>query len=193
MQLTDQSVKVLYEEERTEKMVMSMVNATVSHEIRNPINAIHCQTIVIKMLVDRLDDLMELLAKPDFCPIRFKERLTRMRRKIGGALLINISSEKLITFLVEDFLDLAQVRSGKFRRVDKNFRVCEPIEEVVGILSFKASHKNIDIKCTYDGLGPETRIRIDERRIMQVLLNLLSNAVKFTPTDGVIEIAVKLI
>ena len=86
------------------------------------------------MLVDRLDDLLELLEKPEFEPIRFKERLGRIRRKIGEALMINISSEKLITFLVEDFLDLAQVRSGKFRRVDKTFMLCEPIDEVISIL-----------------------------------------------------------
>ena len=47
---------------------MTMVNATVSHEIRNPINSIHCQNIVIKMLVERIDDLLEMFKKPDFNP-----------------------------------------------------------------------------------------------------------------------------
>ena len=52
-------------------MIMSMVNATVSHEIRNPINSISCQNTDIKMLVDRMDDLLDLLVKPDFCIERF--------------------------------------------------------------------------------------------------------------------------
>ena len=92
------------------------------------------------MLVDRIDDLMTLLTKPDFCLQNFKERLSRIRRKLGEALLINISSEKLISFLIEDFLDLGQVRSGKFRRVDKTFKACDPIDEVIKILSLKAAH-----------------------------------------------------
>lgn len=102
-------------------MIMTMVNATVSHEIRNPINSISCQNTVIKMLVDRIDDLLELLKQPDVCLERFEERLRRIRRKVGEALHINISSEKLISFLVEDFLDLSQVRAGRFRRVNKTF------------------------------------------------------------------------
>lgn len=86
---------------------MTMVNATVSHEIRNPINSIHCQNIVIKMLVERIDDLLEMFKKPGFDHRNFKDRLLRIRRKISEALLINVSSEKLISFLVEDFLDLS--------------------------------------------------------------------------------------
>lgn len=135
-------------------MIMSMVNATVSHEIRNPINSINCQNTVIKMLVDRIDDLIEMLKKPDFNIGRFEERLIRIRRKIGEALQINISSEKLISFLVEDFLDLGQLRTGRFRRVDKTFSVQEPIDEVISILSFKAAHKSISIDVNYTDIDP---------------------------------------
>ena len=49
-----------------EKMTLSQVNATVSHEIRNPINSIRCQNLIIKMLVERLDDLLDILRRPDF-------------------------------------------------------------------------------------------------------------------------------
>ena len=66
LQMIDQSAKIRYDEERSEKVLMTMVNATVSHEIRNPINSIHCQNIVIKMLVDRIDDLLEMFKKPNF-------------------------------------------------------------------------------------------------------------------------------
>lgn len=38
---------------------MSMVNATVSHELRNPINSIHCQNELIDMLLNKIDDLVE--------------------------------------------------------------------------------------------------------------------------------------
>jgi signal transduction histidine kinase len=63
--------------------------------------------------------------------------------------MINIASEKLISLLIEDFLDLGQVRSGKFRRFDSNFAVSKPIEEVISILSFKAEHKMIQIETEY--------------------------------------------
>ena len=57
-----------------------------------------------------------------------------------------MSSEKLISFLIEDFLDLSQLRNGKFRRLDTTFAINKPIEEVINILSFKAAHKMIRIE-----------------------------------------------
>jgi signal transduction histidine kinase len=42
LQLIDTSSKVLLDNEKAEKFIMSMVNATISHELRNPINSIHC-------------------------------------------------------------------------------------------------------------------------------------------------------
>lgn len=147
---------MLYDEKHAENMIMSMVNATVSHEIRNPINSISCQNTIIKLLVDRIDDLLEQLGKPGFCEERIAERLRRIRRSIGKALLINISSEKLISFLVEDFLDLGQLRAGRFRLVSKTFAVRQPVEEVISILSFKAAHKSINIETKYIDVEPTT-------------------------------------
>ena len=119
--------------------------------------------------------------------------MKRIHGKIGKALLINISSERLISFLVEDFLDLGLVRSGNFRRIDKTFALQQPIKEVIDILSFKAQHKSIIINTNYGGVDPEKKVRCDERRLIQVLLNLLSNALKFTPVDGRIEIHTRIV
>ena len=40
--LIDYSAEVKHKKARTEKLIMSMVNATVSHDIRNPLNSISC-------------------------------------------------------------------------------------------------------------------------------------------------------
>ena len=143
LQLIDQSATILYDIERTEKVMQSMVNATVSHEIRNPINAIHCQHNLLKKLTGRLNDLAQTITRPDFSLERFLVRLTRFGRQFDDCLRINIASEKLITMLVEDFLDLNMIKSDRFRRIDKNFTVKKPFEEVISILSYKAEQKRI--------------------------------------------------
>lgn len=43
IKLIDVTEKVLYELAEGEKRLFSLINATVSHEMRNPINAIHGQ------------------------------------------------------------------------------------------------------------------------------------------------------
>lgn len=96
-----------------------MINATVSHEIRNPVNAIHCQNLTIKMLMGRIGDLIESNQDIE----RLKKTLSMIKNKILDALEINISSERLVHFLVDDFLDLAQLKAGKFRRSDSKFAV----------------------------------------------------------------------
>ena len=109
LQLIDQSSKILYDIERTEKGMLSMELRTVSHEIRNPVNAIHCQHNVMQKLIGRLDDLLQTASRPDFSLERFLMRLKRISRQFGECLHINISSEKIITILVEDFLDLSMI------------------------------------------------------------------------------------
>ena len=43
LQLTDISEKILYEMAIGEKRLISMINATVSHDMRNPLNSIQSQ------------------------------------------------------------------------------------------------------------------------------------------------------
>ena len=57
--LIDHSAEVEYNKARTEKLIMSMVNATISHELRNPINSIHGQNTTIEMQLKQLDQLLQ--------------------------------------------------------------------------------------------------------------------------------------
>jgi len=42
MQLVDVSGSILYNIANGEKKLLSLINATVSHEMKNPVNSIHC-------------------------------------------------------------------------------------------------------------------------------------------------------
>ena len=47
---------------------------------------------------------------------------------------LNVCGEKVISFLVDDLLDLGQLRADKFRKTERNFKIKEPINEIVNIL-----------------------------------------------------------
>jgi signal transduction histidine kinase len=73
-------------------------------------------------------------------------------------------------FLVEDLLDYAQIKAGKFRMNLKRFDIRKTVKEVIEIQQQKADAKNINLKCEFNLL--ENIIYHDEKRISQVLLNL---------------------
>jgi signal transduction histidine kinase len=54
----------------------------------------------------------------------------------------------------------------------------------------KSLKQNIRLAVDVDGL-PEM-LRVDERKMKQVVYNLLSNAVKFTPTGGEVHVGAKI-
>lgn len=60
------------------------------------------------MMINRIGDLLQKASqeKENFTLELFASKLLRIKERLSTALTINISSEKLITFLVEDFLDM---------------------------------------------------------------------------------------
>jgi len=113
-------------------------------------------------------------------------------------------------FLVQDFLDYAQIKSGNFRINIRLFNVREVVEQVMCIQRQKAIDLGIEFKAVFvnfaeaEGLhsrrGSFNGLRktfspmlySDHQRIMQVLLNLQSNALKFTKSGSVtIEVEIE--
>mmetsp|Transcript_8094 Transcript_8094/g.12463 ORF Transcript_8094/g.12463 Transcript_8094/m.12463 type:complete len:120 (+) Transcript_8094:956-1315(+) len=93
----------------------------------------------------------------------------------------------MMSFLVQDFLDYAQIRSGKFRTNIRPFSVRDMVEKVVSIQKLKAAESGITLRSEVD--IAQTEVITDEQRVMQVLLNLQSNALKFTQNGEVSVLA----
>jgi signal transduction histidine kinase len=97
-------------------------------------------------------------------------------------------------FLVQDLLDFAQIKAGKFRKNIKLFNIKEAIDQVIAIQSYKAKKQGIDLLVEYINVGDSEEdsissfspfIMADMPRIQQILLNLQSNALKFTEKGSV--------
>ena len=105
-------------------------------------------------------------------------------------------------FLIQDLLDFAQKKAGKFRKVIEEFNVKDAIEEMMSIEIDKARNKGVNLHVEYVNIGniynPYTQIpryspfmKSDVGRIQQVILNLQSNALKFT-SKGEFKIVVEI-
>ena len=135
--------------------------ATVSHEMRTPLNAVVGWTNLL--LNRRVDD----------------DRVT-------DALLVIERNALAQARLVEDLLDLSGLAGGQARL---QRRRCQPdavIREAVDAVAPTASAKGVAVRLDVPQALPE--LFADPDRLRQVLWNLLTNAIKFTPAFGRITV-----
>ena len=127
-----------------DKKLLNLINATVSHEMRNPTNSIYCQNIIQNQLNEKLQDLIN-----DTKPIsvsRIKKKLRSICNQHTESVKIQMSSTKLLKFLVNDILDFSQLRAGKFRKDCGNFNLKESIEEIIMIQQYKAEQTGVQVE-----------------------------------------------
>lgn len=133
--------------------------ATMSHEIRSPLNA------VINM--NKL--LQESLLNPE------QRHFSEVARQGGETLML----------LINDILDFSKIESGKLQLDEEWFNAAIATKGVVELLSDEAQAKGIDLSCK---IAPDLRSHYwgDEMRLRQILINLISNAIKFTKSGYVV-------
>jgi signal transduction histidine kinase len=135
--------------------------ATVSHELRAPLNAI--------------------LGWADMLRKNVLEGARRQRAL--DAVCINAKRQSQ---LIDDLLDVARIVSGKMRGERAAVDLHAVIQGALDVTEPSAQAKRISVSVDVDeSIG---MLLGDAARLQQVLWNLLSNAVKFTPQGGAIRV-----
>jgi signal transduction histidine kinase len=140
--------------------------STMSHELRTPMNAIEGFTSII---LSRMGG------------VEFNDKTERYVTRV------NINSKRLLT-LINDFLDLSRVESGRLELAHQPFSPAELARRWQSEIGVLAEKKGIEFDLTLDPHLPET-VYGDEEAISKVAINLLGNAIKFTE-QGKVSLAV---
>ena len=134
--------------------------ATVSHELRTPLASVL--------------GFAELLLRQDL------DEVTRRRY----AQTIHDEAKRLAK-LIDDFLDLERIESGRFTLALEPFTLVDLVRHEVELFSAQsASHTLV-----FDAPAEPLTMVGDRDRIGQVVANLLSNAIKYSPGGGVVTIS----
>jgi len=141
--------------------------ANMSHEFRTPLNAI-------------LGFAQLLREKPS-------ENIEKSRRYAENI----ITSGRSLLNMINDLLELAKAEAGKIElRIEKT-NIKQLCEGLVAFFSPLTEEKGINVRLSIHRKIP--LIQTDAGKVQQILYNLLSNATKFTPENGRIEIAAKML
>mmetsp|Transcript_26237 Transcript_26237/g.40035 ORF Transcript_26237/g.40035 Transcript_26237/m.40035 type:complete len:171 (+) Transcript_26237:992-1504(+) len=109
LQIVDVSDQIIVSRSKGEKKLLSLINATVSHEMRTPINSINSQNVQLKYLIGRLEEVLVPGAIEKADPALFKEKLKRIMSELKHCWEVMSRSTKFLIFVVNDMLDLSQL------------------------------------------------------------------------------------
>jgi PAS domain S-box-containing protein len=137
--------------------------ASVSHEMRTPMNAILGMSHLL-LQMDLEDEQQNLVDS------------------------IKQSSEILLG-VVNDILEISAIQNGKIVFENEPFDLFDLLNNMVNVMQYKAQEKDLYLEIVVDEGIPRI-ISGDKLRLNQVLYNLLGNAVKFTDS-GFVKIHVK--
>jgi len=142
------------------------VLAVVSHDLRNPLNAVTLGASLLK--------LSETLTPDD-------------REQVET---IEVSARRMAR-LIEDLLDVTRLEGGKRLPIEPHpVEPTDLLAEAEEIFRAQAAVASIVIDYAADPDLPP--VYADRHRIMQVLQNLIGNSLKFTPPGGHIAVEAKL-
>jgi PAS domain S-box-containing protein len=133
--------------------------ANMSHELRTPLNGVLGYAQILKTDKDLSSDHQESLSNIQQC---------------GQHLLM----------LIDDVLDLSKIEARKMELYPEELNFLHFTKNIADLFQMRATQKGISF--TYEQVSPlPSCVRVDQKRLRQILINLLSNAVKFTETGGV--------
>ena len=140
--------------------------ANMSHELRTPLNAVIGFSQIIK------EQLMGPIGS-----VKYRDYASDIHE--SGQHLLDI---------INDILDLSKIESGSDVPQDEDVEIAELVRSVLTLVKGRAENGAVRLALEIpDGLPA---LRVDRRRLKQILVNLLTNGIKFTPADGCVTLKV---
>jgi signal transduction histidine kinase/sensor domain CHASE-containing protein/ActR/RegA family two-component response regulator len=128
--------------------------ATVSHEVRTPMNVIL--------------GLLEILKSS-------KSIVNTEQKYIHTA----YQSAQQLLHILNEILDISKIEAGKFELEIEAFDLKKTIDSVINLSNNRAADKNLEL-VSFLNTDPDLVIKGDKGRLQQILLNIVTNAIKFT-------------
>ncbi len=152
----------------------SVFLANMSHEIRTPINAVLGFNEMITRECEKFKAAKE---EKSSAVCEAFENIGTFSGNIEGA------GNNLLS-IINDILDLSKIEAGKMELVEGEYSLRSLLRDVDGMISFRASEKELAFITDVDETLPD-KLFGDLVRVRQVITNILTNAVKYTDAGNV--------
>jgi signal transduction histidine kinase len=167
LQIRDVSDRMLYREVMAQQNLLSLVNATVSHELRNPLNSMVGQIAGMEQFFRKFKKVINTLETADSLSKKQINFLHKHLNEIYGGIYTCgqklTSAAKFVDFFVHDILDYTILNKDEkhFIKQISVFDINTAVQEILDIQKDKASLKNISIRISFIGFDRLTEIKTD--------------------------------
>jgi PAS domain S-box-containing protein len=159
-QLLESERSARSEAERSNRLKEEFL-ATLSHELRNPLNAISGWASVL-------------------------EHVPNLPREVANAAAGIQRNCKLQANMISDLLDYAGITFGKMRVVCRVTSPYHAVRAALDIMQPIADASGVELQSTFD--AEHLRVLADPERLQQIVWNLLSNAIKFSAKGTIVRL-----
>jgi signal transduction histidine kinase len=135
----------------------------VSHELRTPLTSIRGYS--------------DMLVKYNLVEEKGREFLHTI-----------IAESNRLTQLIQSFLDIAYIESGRQKITKTDFEVGPVLTDILNVVGPVADEKQIRLESAIDADG--MRVHADRMLVYQALTNLVTNAIKYSPAGTSVRIGV---
>lgn len=163
-------LQAMYNEAKQAVLARNQTLAVVSHDLRNPVNA-------IKMLAAAL-----------MRSVRSDAERSSSDEVCDSAEIIRRAAEQADR-LIQDLLDVSRIEAGSLRIHVAAEDLGEIIEAACEVLGPLAAEKSVGLRC--DMAQELPLVSVDAARVHQVISNIAGNAIKFTPAGGQVAISIE--
>lgn len=145
------------------KQARSIFLHNMSHELRNPMNAVTGFTTLAKKHIDN------------------KQQAAKYLDKV-------MSAANDLQVLIDNLLDISHIESGKVDISETSCALPDILWELESIVRAEAKIRQLEMSVKCSGLAHEN-VFCDRQQLSQALMNLIGNALKFTPAGGKISVS----
>jgi len=157
-----QALMAAYEAANHASAAKSTFLASMSHDIRTPMNGIIGMTAIAGAHLDDKERVADCLSK------------------------IMVASKHLLG-LLNEVLDMSKIESGKIELQTEELNLPDLVNDLITIVKPQIEAKHHEFFVSVRDIKHE-KVVGDSQRLQQVFLNLLSNAIKYTPDGGKVRL-----
>lgn len=173
------ATKIIGQEERSVGVIMVLRDITREKEIDR------MKTELVSVVAHELKSPLTSIS--GFAEILQSMELSRQEVREYASIIYDESNR--LADLINKFLDLSKIESGRMDFHPGELRVRDVIDGMLYLVSPQADKKKI--RLSVDVLNGNATIWADEKMISQVILNLLSNAIKYSPENTEVKVRVR--